>query len=145
MHGEHVSRLLRQVRRGWGGFTLIELLIVVALVGVIAAVVILNVINFSGSGNLQAAQTELHQAQTAIGSCMFGAEESSLGGSASAWDGSSGVVKCGNYDAADYLYGKFKATYDVAEDGSISNGQPLASGGWSGITWDNTTGTWVSG
>ena len=142
MYREHASRLLRKVRRGRGGFTLIELLIVVALVGVIAAVVILNVINFSGSGNLQAAQTELHQAQTAIGSCMSDAEKSSLDSSVSAWDGSSGVVKCGNYDAADYLYGKFKAMYDVAKDGSISNGQPLASGGWSDITWDNTTGRW---
>ena len=141
MYREHASCLLRQGHRGRGGFTLIELLIVMALVGVIAAVVILNVINFSGSGNLQAAKTELHQAQTAIGSCMSDAGESSLDSSASAWDGSQGVVKCGNYDAADYLYGKFKATYDVGKDGTIKQGYP---GSWSGITWDNATGTWNS-
>ena len=142
---KHVNRMLRKVRRGQGGFTLIELLIVVAILGVISAVVVLNVGNFFGTGNLEAAKTELHQAQTAIVACMADAGASSLSSSGD-WDGSAGVVTAtdgtNTYDAADYIYGKFKATYTVTANGEITNGVVLSSGGWSGIVWDNTTSNW---
>ena len=48
------------------GFTLIELLVVIAILAVIATVVVLNVSSFIGAGRVQAANTELHQVQTAI-------------------------------------------------------------------------------
>jgi len=48
------------------GFTLIELLIVIAILGTIAAIVILNIGSFIGVGAVEAANVEYHQVATAI-------------------------------------------------------------------------------
>jgi prepilin-type N-terminal cleavage/methylation domain-containing protein len=57
-------------KRGEKGFTLIELLIVVAILGVLAAVVIPNVGRFIGAGETEAAGTELSNVQTAVVAMM---------------------------------------------------------------------------
>ncbi len=57
-------------KRGEKGFTLIELLIVVAILGVLAAVVIPNVGRFIGRGKTEAAATELATIQGAVVSMM---------------------------------------------------------------------------
>ena len=57
---------MRLPKRGEKGFTLIELLIVVAILGVLAAVVIPNVGRFIGRGETEAADTELTNVQTAV-------------------------------------------------------------------------------
>jgi len=57
---------MRMPRRGEKGFTLIELLIVVAILGVLAAVVIPNVGRFIGRGETEAAETEKTNVQTAV-------------------------------------------------------------------------------
>jgi type IV pilus assembly protein PilA len=57
-------------RRGEKGFTLIELLIVVAILGVLAAIVIPNVGRFIGRGKTEAAATELSSIQSAVTSMM---------------------------------------------------------------------------
>ena len=57
---------MRMPKRGGKGFTLIELLIVVAILGVLAAVVIPNVGRFIGRGETEAADTELTNIQTAV-------------------------------------------------------------------------------
>ena len=62
---------MRLPKRGEKGFTLIELLIVVAILGVLAAVVIPNVTRFVGSGEQEAAETELHNIQLAVTSMML--------------------------------------------------------------------------
>ena len=57
---------MRLPERGEKGFTLIELLIVVAILGVLAAVIIPNVGRFIGAGQTEAGDTELANVQTAV-------------------------------------------------------------------------------
>jgi len=57
---------MRLPKRGEKGFTLIELLIVVAILGVLAAVVIPNVGRFIGRGEDEAAATEFANIQTSV-------------------------------------------------------------------------------
>jgi len=61
---------MRLPKRGEKGFTLIELLIVVAILGVLAAVVIPNVGRFIGRGEEEAADTELSNVQSAVVAMM---------------------------------------------------------------------------
>ena len=61
---------MRMPKRGEKGFTLIELLIVVAILGVLAAIVIPNVGRFIGRGETEAAATELENIQNATLSMM---------------------------------------------------------------------------
>ena len=141
---------MKMMHRGEKGFTLIELLVVIAILGVIAAVVALNIAGFFGRGTLQAANTELHQAQTAIVSAMADAESNALNGTFPAtWAGEDGVVVAVGanntyYDAADYCYGPFRAGYTVEDDGSITGGNPNIDGGWGpAITWDSEFMNWA--
>jgi type IV pilus assembly protein PilA len=60
------------------GFTLVELLIVVAILGVLAAVVIPNVGRFIGRGETEAAETEFKEVQSAVVAMMVDNQLSSL-------------------------------------------------------------------
>jgi len=61
---------LKRIHQGNKGFTLIELLIVVAIIGVLAAVIIPNVTGFVGRGEESAARSELQTVQTAMDMAM---------------------------------------------------------------------------
>ncbi|MGB2828075.1 MAG: type II secretion system protein, partial [Dehalococcoidales bacterium] len=61
---------MRLPKRGEKGFTLIELLIVVAILGVLAAVVIPNVGRFIGRGEQEAWETEFSNIQSATVAMM---------------------------------------------------------------------------
>ena len=65
-------------KRGEKGFTLIELLIVVAILGVLAAVVIPNVGRFIGRGETEAGKTELTNIQSAVVAMMVDNQLSTL-------------------------------------------------------------------
>ena len=69
---------MRLPKRGEKGFTLIELLIVVAILGVLAAVVIPNVGRFIGRGESEAADTEFANVQTAVIALMVDNQLSEL-------------------------------------------------------------------
>ena len=64
--------------KGEKGFTLIELLIVVAILGVLAAVVIPNVGRFIGRGETEAAATEFTNVQSAVIAMMTDNQLSTL-------------------------------------------------------------------
>jgi type IV pilus assembly protein PilA len=69
---------MRLPKRGEKGFTLIELLIVVAILGVLAAVVIPNVGRFIGRGETEASETEFSNVQSAVVAMMVDNQLSTL-------------------------------------------------------------------
>ena len=151
-----MKRLVSSMSGNQKGFTLIELLVVIAILGVIAAVVALNVSTFFGRGTVQAANTELHQVQTAIISLMADTESPSIivpavdgywaGGNTSApwgWRLVNGVNT--TFYASDYVYGPFRAAYRILADGTIESAilTHLTIGNpWTGISWNATTKNW---
>jgi prepilin-type N-terminal cleavage/methylation domain-containing protein len=154
--------IFKCMHRGEKGFTLIELLVVIAILGVIAAVVALNVGGFFGRGTVQAANTELHQVQTAVISAMGQCESGVLQLAANTtawWAGGTGVVLApcnmtdGSSDAGFYVYGPFRAAYKINQYGRILKGtldnvecSPAVIGTpWVGIHWNNETNNWASG
>jgi len=146
---------MKMIHRGEKGFTLIELLVVIAILGVIAAVVALNVAGFFGRGTLQAANTELHQAQTAIVAAMADAESNEITVNYTGthyWGGQEDCVIAWSangtpYDASNYCYGPFKAEYLVSTDkqtiGAIMYGTANITDGWGGIEWECAFSNWV--
>jgi prepilin-type N-terminal cleavage/methylation domain-containing protein len=118
------------MQRGENGFTLIELLIVVAIVGIIAAVVIPNVVGFRTSGQLVAANEELGNVKTAA--LAYHANNS-------AWPSSSSQLTA-------FLAGNLTGYYEFdASYGWVINGTS-----WSGLNWQagttgvkGTHGKWV--
>jgi prepilin-type N-terminal cleavage/methylation domain-containing protein len=111
-----MRRFTKRLHRGEKGFTLVELLIVVAILGILAAVVIPNVGGFFTTGKLNAANTEVANVKTAA--TGYYAENA-------AWPTDSGDLYTGD-PATDYLNEDPDSTYTFDEYGLIDT----ASGGW---------------
>ena len=109
------------MHRGEKGFTLIELLIVIAILGIIAAVIIPNIAGFMTSGQIAAANTEAENVKT--GSLAFFAEFG-------VWPTTSTNL------TPNYVSGNMRATYTFDTSyGWIINATPSGTNPWSGIVW----------
>jgi len=125
-----VRSLVRRVGTGERGFTLIELLVVVAILGIIAAVVVLNIGSFIGSGAEESANTEAHQVQTAVIAYMSAS-------GATTFNGSVGPATTTGPEAYLLNQGRLQATYTIA-NGAISAASPTAGGKWDTCDYDTT-------
>ena len=98
---------MKVMHRGEKGFTLIELLIVIAIVGIIAAVIIPNVGTFMRMGTMTAANSEAENVKTAALAYYGDYYE---------WPGS---TMSANF--TDYIAGRLKAEYYFNNRGFITN------------------------
>jgi prepilin-type N-terminal cleavage/methylation domain-containing protein len=141
---------MKMIHRGEKGFTLIELLIVVAILGIIAAVIIPNIGTFMTMGTVSAANSEAENVKTA--SLAYYAD-------AGVWPDTTASVS-GNYSFTDYFAGTLKASYHFDDDGfldgvnnpgDIPTDSTVQSDQYNGIYWQNPSGgatghgQWVRG
>jgi len=118
---------MKSLHRGEKGFTLIELLIVIAILGIIAAIVVPDVAGFMTFGTLNAAQTEVENVKTAA--VGFRADYG-------VWpDDSSSLEDI-------YLDGAIQATYEFGGTVGIAS---VSDQEWEGIHWDADSQTWARG
>jgi prepilin-type N-terminal cleavage/methylation domain-containing protein len=141
--------IFKCLHRGEKGFTLIELLIVVAILGIIAAVIIPNIGTFMSMGTVSAANSEAENVKTA--SLAYYAD-------AGVWPDTTASVS-GCYTFSDYYAGTLKASYHFDDSGFLdgvddAGGTPTTctgtgciSSGYANIHWENPTttghGQWV--
>ena len=119
-----MKRFMKRLHRGEKGFTLIELLIVIAILGIIAAIVVPNVAGFMTSGTLNAANTEVANVKTAA--VGFLAEN--------------GVWPTDSSELDAFIEGTPDATYNFGGDSIIDT---VSDSSWTGISWDADSQTWV--
>jgi type IV pilus assembly protein PilA len=118
-----------------GGFTLVELLVVISVLGVLAAVVILNVTRFVNAGVPVAYEVERKQVHNAAG--LYLLEGNQIASATTVGPGNMGIV-------APWLTGNLKYSWTINTDGSV-NAILFYSALNSLDGFTSLTGSWISG
>jgi prepilin-type N-terminal cleavage/methylation domain-containing protein len=118
---------MRRVHRGEKGFTLLELLIVIAILGILAAVVVPNIGGFIGAGNIAASNTEAANVRTAA--MAYYADNNAN------WPADSDALTPG------YLSAAPDGTYTFDANGMIATGT-AGAGITNGLTFTAATQQW---
>jgi type IV pilus assembly protein PilA len=118
--------------RGKKGFTLIEILIVIAILGILAAVIIPNIAGFITSGKIAAANSEVLSLRTAIRAYQAENNTNYPTGSAATFQA----------DVLPYLSTTPKGTYTCDSSGVLTGTDNSYA---SGLIWDATNQQWKRG
>jgi len=140
-----MKKLIKSLRYGEKGFTLIELLVVVAILGILAAVVIPNVMGMMGTGRIEAANTEAHDVDVAVLAAMVDNSVYALIDPGTVGpDHSSNVTSSGTPPVTllvqDYFTGNLEAVYTLDTDGHIVSAVAETDGKWAGLEYAENVG-----
>jgi type IV pilus assembly protein PilA len=103
------------------GFTLIEVMTVIAIIGILAAIAVPNLINFLGTGKAEAMETERDSVQAAMIALMFDNGITSVAPRATPLGDLAGWPVWAGKQAGDNDFGVFLVDADVEFEYSWNN------------------------